>query len=592
MYFFHPADRYRLRISKLGRSAPFSTLKLCCFLLLGGSSIASAAVSNFSTNFDDNDNFYNNQSTSIETATAIKPRYDWLQKSSAYTITNAYAYSSANGIDSPQLSLPELGSGGGRFIEVNQHKALGEWSLQKLANSAPLLDDPWSQEQLEALVWQINAQARTQAPLALMVINNASINAFAIPGGVMGIHTGTIINANSIDEVASVVAHEVAHLSQRHYEHRDEASRKALMMQIGGLLAAIAASAADGNAAAAVMMGSQTAALNSQMAFSRSNEREADRIGMQLMAKAGYDPRAMPRFFATLDQKTQLNMSDNAYLPSFIMTHPLSSERLSEAQSRANSYPTLALSSQRQTLSFELLKWRLQLLTNQTTETDLVVAASKNKAAELALAYWYAKQNRYMEANNTLNQLKQNPPIAYGSDKASFDILLAITEAQVAGLQGKWQEAEKVIMPYYAIYPERRDLKLLLADTWLQLGKYDKVITIVKPIVQSRPYDLDGLYRLQRAYELMAITGQHNNDKPSNAAFASDIAAVSALRYRAKGELWRGKYTDALVSLNQAKKELQDLSNSTKTVAFDPRPILANIDAEIAEVKTAKDFRP
>lgn len=494
--------------------------------------------------------------------------------------------------ESPEFSLPELGSGGGRFIEVNKHKALGEWSLQNLGRSAPLINDPWSQEQLESMAWKINAQARNQAPLALLVINNASINAFAIPGGVMGIHTGTVIESSSLDEVASVVAHEVAHLSQRHYEHRDEASRKALLMQIGGILAAIAASAADGDAAAAVMMGSQTAALNAQMAFSRSNEREADRIGMQLMAKAGYDPRAMPKFFSTLDQKTQLNMSDNAYLPSFIMTHPLSSERLSEAQSRANSYPTLGLDSQRHQLSFEMLKWRLKVLSNQATENELVVTATKNKGAELALAYWYAKQGRYQEAQNRVNKLKQTAITASAAEKMNFDILLAITEAQIAGLQQKWQLAEKALIPYYNLYPERRDLKLLMADAWLQLGKYNEVVNSIKPIVQSRPHDLEGLYRIQRAYELMAIESKAGANGAATQALVKEIAAVNALRYRAKGELWRGRYNEALVSLQQAKKQVEDLSASANTVTFNPKPLLANINNEMAEVKTARDFRP
>ncbi len=501
-------------------------------------------------------------------------------------------FSSSNLKESPTFSLPELGSGGGRFIEVNKHKALGEWSLQNLARSAPLINDPWSQEQLESMAWKINAQARNQAPLALMVINDTSINAFAIPGGVMGIHTGTVMESNSLDEVASVIAHEVAHLSQRHYEHRDEAGRKALLMQIGGILAAIAASAADGDAAAAVMMGSQTAALNAQMAFSRSNEREADRIGMQLMAKAGYDPRAMPKFFGTLDKKTQLNMSDNAYLPSFIMTHPLSSERLSEAQSRANSYPTLGLDSQRHQLSFELLKWRLKVLSNQATENELVVTATKNKGAELALAYWYAKQGRYQEAQNRLNKLKRIAITASAADKINFDILLAITEAQVAGLQGKWQLADKTLTPYYNLYPERRDLKLLMADAWLQLGKYNEVVSLMKPIIQSRPHDLEGLYRIQRAYELMAIDRKASDNGATTQVLVKEIAAINALRYRAKGELWRGRYNDALVSLQQAKKQVEDLSASANTVTFNPKPLLANINNEMAEVKTARDFRP
>ncbi|PNK60395.1 peptidase M48 [Psychrobacter sp. FDAARGOS_221] len=485
----------------------------------------------------------------------------------------------------PELDLPDLGSGGGRFIESNQHKAIGEWSLQQLSRSAPLLNDPWSQEQLERMAWQINAQARTQAPLALLLINNASINAFAIPGGLMGIHTGTITESGSMDEVSSVIAHEVAHLSQRHYEHREDASRKALLLQIGGLLAAIAASAADGDAAAAVMMGSQTAALNSQMAFSRSNEREADRIGMQLMAKSGYDPRAMPKFFATLNQKAQLNMSKNAYLPSFIMTHPLSSERLSEAQSRASSYPPVALSEQRDKLVFDLLKWRLKVLTNQVTEGDLLAAAPKSKGATMALAYWYASRNRYQQANERFNQLKNTKLNAAYADQVAFDILLAITEAQAAAIRGRWQDAEQILIPFYNVYPERRDIKLLLSEAWLHLGNYNQVISAVKPIVDNRSYDTEALFRLQRAYELMASSERQN--KPALA----NIYAVNALRYRGQGELWQGRYSDALISLQQAKSlvEKAETSNSNEVST---RSLLANINNEIAQVNAAKEFKP
>lgn len=519
-----------------------------------------------------------------------------VQSQSAIDYTASNRLSSPGGFasrfDTSELSLPDLGSGGARFIETNQHKALGEWSIQKLGGSAPLLNDPWSQEQLEDMTWRINAQARTQAPLALMVVNNPSINAFAIPGGVMGVHTGTIIESHSMDEVASVMAHEVAHLSQRHYEHRSDASAKALMLQIGGLLAAIAATAANGDAAAAIMMGSQTAALNSQMAFSRSNEREADRIGMQLMAKAGYNPKAMPRFFSTLNQKTQLNMSDNAYLPSFIMTHPLSSERLSEAQTRASRYVDVNISSQNDPVTFDLLKWRLKLLSKQTTEGELRASSARSRGASMALAYWYAQRGRYQEANSLLSHVQKLPKPESYTDRVSFDVLMAITQADIAAMQNKWQEAEQYLLPYYSLYPERRDIKLAQAQVWLYLGKHNEVIKSLKPLIQSRPHDIEALYFMQRAYELMA---QDTTNNPSgsgqNQQVLSSIATANGLRYRAQGELWRAKYDDALVSLQQAKKVLEE-SSSIAGSQFNAKPLIASVKAEMAEARAAKDFRP
>ncbi len=498
--------------------------------------------------------------------------------------------------------LPELGNGGERFNEANQYKTIGEWSLQRLNGSAPILADAWTQEQLETLVWQINAEARRQAPLALVVVDNPSINAFAIPGGVMGLHTGTILAAKSLDEVASVVAHEVAHLSQRHYENRGDADKKALLIQIGGLLAAIAASQADGNAATAIMMGSQTAALNSQMAFSRSNEREADRIGMQLMAQAGFDAKAMPQFFATLDQKSQLNQTKQAYLPSFIMTHPLSAERLSDAQSRARDYPTVGFNEQQHQRDFDLLQWRLNMLTQQASETELSIAAKTSPGAALALAYWYGKQGRYLQAQTLLQQAAQ---IA-GNNNTGFEVLAAITQAQVLGMQGKWDKAEALLLPYHRLYPERRDIRLYLSDIWLQQQQYNDALAVLKPLLQSRPYDIEVLSRMQQAFEIMAksltndsktVTG---SAKPvdSDASALATIATSNALRYRALLELWHGQYETALVSIKQAEKVALALDmpidsyTTTAHQTINVRPLLALISEDISRIKAAKDYHP
>ena len=190
------------------------------------------------------------------------------------------------------------------------------------------------------------------------------------------------------------------------------------------MLAAIAASAVDGDAAAAVMAGSQTASMNSSMAFSRNNEREADRVGMQIMIQAGYDPRAMPRFFATMNQQSQLNQVENRFLPSFVRSHPLSDERLSESQSRAGQYPTLSLSQQqRHQALFDLLYWRVQATGKHASEVTLTTAAKNSLGAKLALVSWYGEQQRIEEANEVLAQINKLP----NTQRQSLEPLLSIT---------------------------------------------------------------------------------------------------------------------------------------------------------------------
>lgn len=493
-------------------------------------------------------------------------------------VTNP-VYGSWQTSKSDELELPNLQGQGLSFADQYQNKIIGEWSLQNINGRVKMEHDPWIQETVKNMTWRLNAQARQQAPLALVIIDNPSINAFAAPGGVIGLNTGTILAASSMDELASVVAHEVAHVSQRHYENGADEKRKAMLMQIGGMLAAIAASTADGDAAAAVMMGSQTAAMNSSMAFSRNNEREADRVGMQIMTQAGYDPRAMPRFFGTMNQQSQLNQVANRFLPSFVRSHPLSNERLSESQSRAQRYPSLSLTQQqRHQALFDLLYWRVKTTGKHASETELTTAAKNSVGAKLALMHWYGEHQRFDEANDIMAQLTALP----ADQRQTLEPLLSITHSQVLTEQNKWAQAAEVLAAQQRLYPERRDLRLYLAEALTNSNQPTQAQALLKPLTQQQPSDRYAWQSLQLANEKLA--------KTTASPQVARIATINALRYRSHDQLWNGRYDSALTSLTQAKqltKQLQASAQSSST-----RPLLASIEQEIKNVKTAKDYKP
>ncbi len=477
------------------------------------------------------------------------------------------------------LALPNLRGDSLSFAEQHQNKLAGEWSLQRINGQAKMEHDPWVQETVKEMTWRLNAQARQQAPLAVVIIDNPSINAFAAPGGLIGINTGTITAAKSMDELASVIAHEVAHISQRHYEHSADERKKALLLQIGGMLAAIAASAVDGDAGAAVMMGSQTAAMNSGMAFSRSNEREADRVGMQIMNQAGYNPRAMVSFFATMDQQRQLNQSENQFLPSFIRSHPLSNERLSESQSRAQSYPSLSLSQQqRHQALFDLLYWRVQITGKQVTQAALMSAANNSVGAKLALLGWYGEQQRFDEAEQLYKTLDALPAV----QRQALEPLLSITQSQILTEQNKWTQAAQLLAAQQRLYPERRDLRLYLAEALTNSDNPTQAQTLLKPLTQQQPSDRYAWQLLQLANEKIA--------KTTASAELAKIATINALRYRSHDQLWNGRYDSALTSLTQAQQLAEQMQASAQ--ASSARPLLANITQEVKNVKTAKDYKP
>ena len=490
-----------------------------------------------------------------------------------------FAYDSWQSSNADELDLPNLRGQGLSFAEQYQNKLLGEWSLRNINGRTKMEHDPWIHETVKDITWRLNAQARQQAPLGLVIIDNPSINAFAAPGGVIGLNTGTILAASSMDELASVIAHEVAHISQNHYESGADERKKALLMQIGGMLAAIAASAVDGDAAAAVMMGSQTATMNSSMAFSRNNEREADRVGMQIMNQAGYDPRAMPRFFATMNQQSQLNQTANQFLPSFVRSHPLSNERLSESQSRAQRYTSLSLNQQqRHQALFDLLYWRVQSTGKHVSETALTTAAKNSVGAKLALMYWYGEQQRFKEANELYTELSALP----ATQRQVLEPLLSITQSQILTEQNQWQQAAELLESQQRLYPERRDLRLYLAEALTNSNQPTKAQALLKPLTEQQPSDRYAWQSLQLANEKIA--------KTTDSAPLAKIATINALRYRSHDQLWSGRYDRALTSLTQAKQLTEQMQKTAQ--ASSAAPLLANINAEIKAVKTAKDFKP
>ncbi|MDO5652049.1 MAG: M48 family metalloprotease [Moraxella sp.] len=460
------------------------------------------------------------------------------------------------------------------FSETHINRLIAEWSLQQVNGGMPQIHDPWVVDTIYRITNQMNVSVRSQSLIATPVINDNSINAFAVPGGLIAINTGTILSSKSLDEPVSVLAHEVAHLSQRHYEHTKDEKGKLLAMQVGGFVAALAAAVAgSGDAALAMMAGSQTAAADTAAAGSREHEREADRVGMQILANNGYDARAMPRFFGRLHQQTQLNQYDGAFIPSFVRSHPFTTERLSEATARANSHPAVsALAKQQQAISFDMLYWRLQYLSKQATFTELSAAAKHSTGAKLALAAWLSDHARFDDAKALLTQLNALP----STNKQSLEPLLCITNAHVYYQQKAYNQALEHIESCQRVYPERRDLKIYLADTLIYAGRPIEAQALLKPLTDNTPHDIKAWDLTQKSYQMLANTSTDNNIR--------ELSSIHALRSRGYVELWSARYDSALTSLTQAKN-LAEQNPKYRTLA-------ALLDKDLATVQTYKNFKP
>ena len=470
---------------------------------------------------------------------------------------------------------------GQALIDTEQNRQVGEWALRQINGNAALIKDPWLQQSLEQIVWQINAVAGLNAPMGLVIINDKQINAFAVPSGLIGINVGLLDKAKSLDEIVSVIAHEIAHVSQRHYQHRNDEKTKQLLMQAGGLLAGVAASKiGDGDAAAAVMLGSQAMSANAAASYSRGQEREADRIGMQIMNQAGYDVNAMPSFFATLDQ--QHPVKSNTLIPSFILSHPLTADRISEARARVATYKRdsqanmasnryQSIQQQRAQL-FEQIQWRARYYGYLVNKADLEQGAKTSKAAKLALINYYidngqpkAAQSLMQDFDKDINTLA-NP-------------LAVVTFSQLAAQQGNADVAIAKLQQLAAVYPERTDVPRYLSDIYLKYRPTaesgQKVLALLQPLSKQNPRDVMLWDRLQQASQLLAKHGSGNEQL---------IHRINTLRYRAYGELWRNELKDAVTSLTQAKSLAKQLPSN--------QSLLALLNQQINQVQDANQFKP
>jgi predicted Zn-dependent protease len=264
--------------------------------------------------------------------------------------------------------LPDFGTPADTVLSKNRERQLGYRVLLQLRNAGVIVDDPLLTEYIKNLGAKLSSQANNgDFDFDFFFVDDDSINAFAMPGGHIGVNTGLMTATENESELASVLAHEVSHVTQRHAARAMYDTQKMSIVSIATMLAAIALGAAGGSADAVngVMMGGQAAAAQRQINFTRQNEYEADRIGIDVLYKAGFDPMAMASFFGKLGRRYG---SSQEFVPALLQSHPVSAERVAEARGRARQLPA---QSHQDSLAYGLAKARLQVLTAPTAQAAM-----------------------------------------------------------------------------------------------------------------------------------------------------------------------------------------------------------------------------
>ena len=424
-----------------------------------------------------------------------------------------------------QTEVPDIGSGIG-LLDQQKEKLIGEKVYREVHRQMPTIQDAWLEDQFLQVFSGILSQTQLGQPIGLVIIKDPQINAFAVPGGLFALNTGLITSAKNLDEIAGVMAHEIAHVAQRHYSRSQEAFKGQGLLALAGIIVGAAiASQADSDVGSAVMLGTQAALMDKQLSYSRNQEREADRIGMQFMYAAGYNPQSMADYFETMHRAT----SRVSFLPDFWLTHPLTTERMSEARLRANQLPQVR--SKIYDLDFDILKWYTQVVSNQATEIQLqALANQKNIAGLLALSKFYLMQGDYTQAQSNLDLVKV---------KLKSHILVPLIQTDIYLGQNQFDQAYDSISSLQKTMPENRALSYKLVEVLIRQGKIDQAQTLVQRFIRKNQRDIEGWQLLQQATNL---------DK------SSPLQAVNVLCYRAEAEYWSGYEENAIKSMLHAQR--------------------------------------
>jgi predicted Zn-dependent protease len=240
-----------------------------------------------------------------------------------------------------EIVLPDFSSASESALSTSEESRIGRQIVAQIRAANGIVVDAEINAYIQSLGARLlKASGRSPFQYYFFMVEDGTINAFALPGGVIGMNAGLMLFANTESEMASVLGHEIAHVTQRHLARKQELQSRNQWLSIAAMI--MAGIAASKTKTPGLVVAGAGAGATSELAYSRDFEREADRIGMQIMAKAQFDVQDMSRFFQTLGRQSRYN-KDTPF--AFLLTHPLTPERVAEAQNRALNYPAVGAPS-------------------------------------------------------------------------------------------------------------------------------------------------------------------------------------------------------------------------------------------------------
>jgi predicted Zn-dependent protease len=453
--------------------------------------------------------------------------------------------------------LPDLGDYSETVIGAHEESIIGSQILQQVYQSDSVIRDVEIEDYLNKVTSKIvDASDYSGSGITFFIVNDPSINAFAMLGGVIGVHTGLILSASTESELASVLSHEVAHITQRHIARMVGKLQKDSFKSYLGLGLALLLARSNPELARGALAASQALGVQTVLDFTRSNEKEADRIGIKILDKAGFDVRGSIDFFRTLQKGNRFSIGA---APSFLRTHPITSERISDIEARLAEYP---YKQRIDDPSFHFVKGKLRvfLRDKRTIKKELEInVKNKSYTNELgeryALAYAYILNKNFKQAQNQLELIQrkniENPMV----EQLNIEILLK---------KGDMNGAYKAITKSLEKYPNNRVFVYGLANYFIERKLATKAIKFLRSYMLvfrndaklyeflAKAYSLKGLKLLQ--FESLAESFYYKYNL-QEAISQMDMAVRAS-----DGDFYQKSRVEARLKQLQREKEVYEIS--------------------------------
>lgn len=450
-------------------------------------------------------------------------------------------------------ALPNIGNAAVSTLSLEKERQYGDIMLRQMRASQPMIHDPVLVEYVNDLGNQLVKHAdNVNYSFNFFLINNKDINAFAFFGGNVGIHTGLITLADEESELASVIAHEISHVTQRHLARKLESNNRNSPLTTAGLISSVLLTLVNPQLGMAALQTTMAASQQANINYTRINEKEADRVGISLLARSGFNPASAAHFFGKLSEKYRYASKP----PAMLLTHPLPESRIADVRNRVQNFPSKLLPP---SLDFELAKARI-IARYETKPQDNIKQSlfniSKQRyvyraAIDYGLAISYFEDKQYDQAEQLLLKLLKD-------DSRNLFYVDVLTDVYIK--QKQFDKALTMLESLNKLMPNNRVISLNYANAAYEAGELNLAVNLLQDFLIAQPNSFI-------AHDLLANVYDKQGNKPQFHSAKAEVYALLGAYPRAIDELQMGykniddepllqKRFKARISQFQQKKEV------------------------------------